>query len=247
TVSPIDFSTTPLPGYKGHYAVLLDNVLTAAECAALLALTGTHWAPSAVTTTRRDSSRVLLDAPAIASQLWDRIAPHLDPAVLTLGPDSAWPEITGAGHQNWSKARGETGFWRATGLNERLRFLRYTTGQKFLPHCDALYSIPGAHRGVHGEVRSFLTAHLYLSDATPGSGGATRFWKPAEEGGAKRQGFGGVAEGAEERGEWVDVEPRVGRVLVFQQRGLLHSGEPVGAVEEGREKYTVRTDVMYSR
>jgi len=39
----------------------------------------------------------------------------------------------------------------------------------------------------------------------------------------------------------VDVDPKAGRVLIFQQRGLLHSGEDV---KEGT-KYTMRTDIMF--
>lgn len=39
----------------------------------------------------------------------------------------------------------------------------------------------------------------------------------------------------------MDVEPRVGRVLVFQQLGLWHSGEVV----ESGVKFTVRSDILY--
>lgn len=42
-------------------------------------------------------------------------------------------------------------------------------------------------------------------------------------------------------GKKLDVLPKVGRVLLFQQRGLFHSGDDVirGV------KYTMRTDLMY--
>ena len=39
------------------------------------------------------------------------------------------------------------------------------------------------------------------------------------------------------------VEPKIGRVLIFQQRYLLHSGEEV----DSGLKYTMRTDVMYKK
>jgi hypothetical protein len=35
----------------------------------------------------------------------------------------------------------------------------------------------------------------------------------------------------------------MGRVLIFQHKGLIHSGEPVTA----GTKYTMRTDIMYER
>jgi hypothetical protein len=40
----------------------------------------------------------------------------------------------------------------------------------------------------------------------------------------------------------VHVRPRTGRVLIFQHRNLLHSGQDL---VQG-EKYTMRTDLMYS-
>lgn len=121
-------------------------------------------------------------------------------------------------------------FTYARRLNERLRFLKYGEGQYFKPHCDSCYSSPDK------SLKSFLTLHLYLNDSSPTTkdstqetaeqelkkGGATRFWNP-------------------ERDQYLDVEPKRGRVLVFQQRMLLHSGEPV---EEG-VKMTVRSDLMF--
>ena len=39
----------------------------------------------------------------------------------------------------------------------------------------------------------------------------------------------------------MDVDPRAGRVLIFQHRGLYHAGDDVIA----GTKYTMRTDVLY--
>lgn len=39
----------------------------------------------------------------------------------------------------------------------------------------------------------------------------------------------------------IDVDPLAGRVLIFQHRRLLHSGDEV----ESGIKYTVRSDLMY--
>ena len=43
--------------------------------------------------------------------------------------------------------------------------------------------------------------------------------------------------------KFVDVNPQPGACLVFQHRGLLHSGEEV----ESGVKYTLRSDVMYEK
>jgi len=53
-------------------------------------------------------------------------------------------------------------------------------------------------------------------------GGATRFW-------------------TQDKQHFLDVFPKVGRVLVFQQRMLIHSGEEVAS----GIKYTMRSDFMY--
>lgn len=39
----------------------------------------------------------------------------------------------------------------------------------------------------------------------------------------------------------IDVDPKAGRVLIFQHRRLLHSGDEV----QSGVKYTVRSDLMY--
>jgi hypothetical protein len=41
----------------------------------------------------------------------------------------------------------------------------------------------------------------------------------------------------------VNVEPKVGRVLIFQQANLLHSGQTV----QSGMKLTMRTDLLYER
>jgi len=41
--------------------------------------------------------------------------------------------------------------------------------------------------------------------------------------------------------ERLDVEPKNGRVLIFQHRGMLHAGDEVSA----GIKLTMRTDIMY--
>ena len=76
---------------------------------------------------------------------------------------------------------------------------------------------------------SLFTLHLYLNDSQAAVGdsaeligGATPF----------------LSDDTKRR---VDVDPKTGRVLIFQQRKLLHSGDDV---KEG-VKYTMRTDIMF--
>ena len=70
---------------------------------------------------------------------------------------------------------------------------------------------------------SRVTVQIYLGDAEV-EGGATR-----------------ISQGRRDRLSFVDIEPKKGRVLIFQQRGLYHSGEDV---TKG-VKYALRSDFMF--
>jgi hypothetical protein len=92
-------------------------------------------------------------------------------------------------------------------------------------HCDGPYSEEKDDK----VFRTFYTVHLYLNDsvAEVGNeaeliGGATSFLSSNEK-------------------IKMDVDPRAGRVLIFQHKGLFHSGDDV---KKGT-KYTMRTDIMY--
>ncbi len=99
----------------------IDHVLAPAECgqiirraeamgfeaAALNTVDGPRVDPGV-----RNNDRVILDDPALARDLWSRVAQHIPPM---------W-----AGRQ-------------ARGLNERFRFYRYAPGQRFTWHVDGAY------------------------------------------------------------------------------------------------------------
>lgn len=91
----------------------VDDVYTAAECAAFIALIEAS-SPTLATNNPlyRDQDRVVRDDPAVAGELLRRLRPHL-------------PERMGA--------------LRLHSLNDRLRFYRYRAGQRFDPHTDHWY------------------------------------------------------------------------------------------------------------
>ena len=85
----------------------------------------------------------------------------------------------------------------------------------------------GTYRTKEGKI-SFFTLHLYLNERDEDSlleGGATTF------------------HAMDWSGRHLDISPKVGRVLLFQPKGLLHSG----AVVKRGIKFTMRTDVMYKK
>jgi hypothetical protein len=108
TIHPLDFTKTtpPIPAYKNHFAAVIDNFMTPAECTQLLHLAGesAHPPNTTATTTNgnnnpleptweralvnagsgtqvlsssRKSSRYILDSPEIASRLYTRLTPFL--------------------------------------------------------------------------------------------------------------------------------------------------------------------------
>jgi hypothetical protein len=83
-----------------------------------------------------------------------------------------------------------------------------------------MYTAPG------GRQRSFITFQLYLGGTCEGTDGSTAFL--------------GAREDWKER---IDVEPKCGRVLLFQHQGLVHEGSDV---RKG-VKYTLRSDIMYEK
>lgn len=255
-VKKIDFATSPLPEYKRLYAVVLDNVLSQAECEELLKMAemsaGAHghagpgkvveqngWKPAMVNAGQnievlalnyRNSDRIIWDEKTVTRKLWDRV-------LQGEGMKEYFGVLDGeeyAGAIGPSATRpGERWVVTKQGLNERMRFLRYGPAQYFKEHCDGTYETPD------GSQRSFYTYHIYLNDSAQalgiaeGSeedkanpdllrGGATTFWSSA----GKRR---------------LDVDPKAGRVLIFQHRMLLHSGDEV---TQGT-KFTIRSDVMY--
>lgn len=80
-------------------------------------------------------------------------------------------------------------------------------------------------------LRTVFTLHLYLNDSVAEAGdaaalvgGATSFLSSNDQ-------------------RKVDVDPKAGRVLIFQHSGLNHSGD---RVTKG-VKYTMRTEIMYEK
>jgi hypothetical protein len=111
--------------------------------------------------------------------------------------------------------------WRGlkvVGLNERLRYIRYDAGERFMPHEDG-----SCFCAETGE-RSFITVHIYLNDDF--EGGNTTFLDSTKY---------------PDLSASVGVVPKQGTALIFEH-GLLHMGS---TVTKGR-KYCLRCDVMYA-
>lgn len=220
----INFEGVRFPEYSDKYAMVIDNVFTPEDCKKLLdaAEASASWEVAKINggpreedqfidTTYRNSQRIMLDDFELADWILGKLRPFLGDI----------EKVSGQKFALYSRKKyKDVGSAEISRFNERLRFLKYTKGQFFQRHCDGTYFTPD-----QTEV-SYYTLQLYLNgDKDSIEGGATRFYP-------MRKSYDRP---------YLDVPPRTGRALVFQQAGLLHSGDEV---VQG-EKFTMRTDLMY--
>jgi prolyl 4-hydroxylase len=124
----------------------VENVYSAEECSRFVDMIE-RSSPTLATNNPlyRNQDRVIVDDPAIATELFRRLRPHL-------------PERMGP--------------LRLLGLNDRLRFYRYSPGQRFDPHMDHWYRPNEYQITLH-------TVLAYFNDDF--EGGETRFQEQLEQ------------------------------------------------------------------
>jgi hypothetical protein len=222
----------------------LEPLLSSAECEALIkqatdaGLEPVDWEYSPE---YRKCDRVVVRSPTLATELWTRLRAHLE-------RDDVY-DVRPFGFD-------QQGTWRPIGVNECIRFTRYSAGDHFQPHRDGSFV-------VNDEVRSIYTVMIYLSSHKTHEGGSTKFFEslsmpssvPEDEWQqsrymsyesrrrAKKRQQSGTAEDGTTRGQCkfeIDAEP--GKALCFTH-DIWHSGEGV----HSGFKYILRTDLMFER
>ncbi|KAG6830571.1 hypothetical protein H0H92_016022 [Tricholoma furcatifolium] len=221
-----------------------------------------------VHTDLRNSETIRVTDEEHAYWIYEKLKPYVD-ELHEISPDSRWGCIT----NRPGKKQAESETWALTGIRTDLNFLRYGPGHYFRPHCDGLvevgasksfvtihiylndsalasapimvpildavpapsieappapHTVPlpqidGSQDDDAAEQQRSSTAAA-VDDECPLHGGSTRFWTPNKK-------------------AFLDVHPKLGRALLFQQRMLIHSGEEV---TQG-VKYTMRTDLLFTR
>lgn len=229
----IDFPAYGLPEYAHRTAFVIDNLFTPADCQRLLeaAESKSEWVPAKLNgggnleysdTSYRNSGRIMHDDEPLAEWIFEKLRPYL-------GGIEFIADAKRHNHLRAPSAQTTEGA-QLLRLNERLRFLRYGPGEFFKPHADGSYVTPDRKQV------SYYTLQIYLNgDKDSLKGGATRFWP------TYYSMYSASKSNAKKEIHYVDVESRMGRVLIFEHEGLLHSGEEV---KEG-VKYSMRTDFMY--
>lgn len=160
-------SVSPLPPDAG-FCRLIPGFLSGQECREHIAQSeargyagaGSHYPPS-----YRNNDRQVVDDPALAQRLGERLVAHLPTHLQRDGQR-----------------------WIFDSLNERFRFCRYGAGQQFNLHRDGVH-----HRGP--DRRSWLTFMVYLTDGDAFGGGDTVFHSAGpggEAGGAPGREIGRV-------------------------------------------------------
>ena len=123
------------PSPDGPFALLIENALTADECAQLIgyaeqrgswerALVNVGFGEQRLMADVRNCGRIIADDAGVAAQLHARIAPFLAAAGVGAVSRTQWPGLATS-----RLAAGER--WRMARLNERLRFLKYGPGEYF--------------------------------------------------------------------------------------------------------------------
>ena len=235
--------TTLNPGSSELFSVLIHDVLSSDECKELIkisecsgfkpALVNQGNGKEVLATDVRKSDRCIIDDYEFVKKLYARIrkklTDHDNINDTDDGRDVIMKERFLLPHLLNYNLHGKM---HCTGLNERLRILRYDPGCYFLPHYDGRY-VRGNELGPKrkGET-SRLSLLLYLNDGY--EGGRTRFLR--HSGRNKRHDNGRRNNKLND----IDVDARQGSVLLFDH-DCYHEGE---FLKKGR-KYVVRTDVMY--
>ena len=186
--SNINWEQTDISEYEGLYAVLIDNVLTPAECAALVeaaeATTNGVWEEALINVGRgrqerrvdsRSSARIIWDSPEIVARLWRRVAPLLPELAIINGSS---PLVRLQKNRPPRKEIRMTRFYLSLNsrpfsilhvlnlkadlvirrLNERMRFLKYGAGDYFRREQSLLDSMI---KSLNFKNPSALRRHIY--------------------------------------------------------------------------------------
>lgn len=166
----------------------------------------------------RNNDRCMIDDEQTAAIIFQRIAPFLPTEVRPRGVGGVRP-------------------CTVVGVNERLRFLKYTKGQQFKEHYDGSFTRDSPKPGFERPEVSLLTVQLYLNDGEAEGGAAA-----AASADVRSEFSGGSTAflNPKQYSQVVDCHPRAGRVLIFQHQ-LLHRGSEVTR----GQKYCMRSDIMY--
>ncbi len=147
----------------------------------------------------RSNDRVMIESKELATSFFERVC------MLTLIPK----------YINHDSSK-----WKLHSINPRFRFCRYSQGQHFSKHVDAIFC-------QSNHIKSFFTLNVYLNEDF--GQGETRFYLDASN-------LSKITH---------SIKPKMGMAVIFdhQTKSYLHDGN---SVQRGT-KYLLRTDIMYTK
>ena len=199
-------------------AFILHNFFSSNECVQMIAATEKMGYDQAkvnfgggaaqTNTTIRNNDRVVWQNKSEDLQpLFSRLMPFL--------PDHKNCSLKGLKYQDWRTIPSEMNPYA---LNERLRFFKYTKGQRFIKHYDGGYFR-------NDQDRSYMTFIAYLQPCT--EGGHTEFFDAVTE------------------EKITSIPPTAGDALLFYHQDHPLSPMHSGAEVISGTKYAIRSDLMY--
>ena len=212
--------------------VLVESVLSRSECARLVVATAAQDSlDGEYSSSERNSTRLLVESPELATVLWERLQPTLTSITCV------WPERVPMGF-------GVEGKWRPAAINPCFRISTYQPrSQGFKPHRDSAFvTAPGE--------RSLLTLIIYLTGQEEY---ATQSKKPVVHSVHARGCTDffisdGITTSGLVRDEKLThslcVSPVLGRAVLFPH-SIVHAGSPLS--DGCPAKIVLRTDIVYRR
>jgi len=217
TFSQSDITMKSIPNVPGAFT--LNNVLTKQECDNVIDLMnkdeGSGGSFEPVMWRKWDA-----DPEAAAKKLGVRIIRK-----SRMFSESLWERIKDIIPKNFETVnQKEKKFWKAVGLSERVRLIRYDAGQSFPPHMDGPEFISESEQ-------THLSALFYL-DKSGSFFSISKDFRGGELAFLKREG--------EKLSKITSISPDVGLVVLFPHK-TLHEAE----VLSSGHKFLIRDDVMY--
>jgi len=208
-----------IEGVEGAFVV--RNILTREECDQIITsmqedegektvepVLFRAWSENPQEEYKKLGVRIIRKSKELSSAFFERLR-HFVPEELTI------------------ENKGEKETWKLEGLDDRVRFVRYESGQSFPPHMD------GAFR-VTNTMQTHLSALIYLDKSGSGKtsdfkGGELVFLKKKDK------------NGKEKLKKIYTLLPEPGLLVVFPHK-TFHEGKTL----KSGQKYVIRDDVMYT-
>lgn len=175
--------------------IILSNILNGDECGKFIRTTediGFEELPI-YSKTCRSNKQIIIDDTNLACELFYRIHEWLPRYI-----------------------NNENDIWSPSGINSKIKFLRYDNEDSFDKHHDDIYK-------KSSNEKSLLSLIIYLNDINSKEcGGCTKFVKS--------------------NGSSIfNVEPKTGLGLIYEQKYIMHEGEML----KDATKYILRADILY--